>query len=506
MASPSVHAIEPSQLLHYLPTYRVLICLRCNYAIQPGAVARHLKEIHHLHHLSRRPFVDYASGFKLSQPSDVVLPDGTQFPVPLLPVQNGLACSFAGCAHLCVTAKRMKQHWMSVHHISSSDLGGFWDPVPLQTFFRGNALRYFTNPALLISSSSDKSGGLTNTVSRSIAIPIIALLIILQTSTTPVSSDNRESSPYQTLITSDAGLLDHYRNYTYKTLSCGPETDDVFRIIVPQLAHQFPFLLHGILSCSSLHLASIDPQNRPYYTIRSIQHADQAAPAFRWATINVDSNNSQAVLAFAFFLVVYALGSESNDQPLFLSKDNSQEDAPSLEWIEILRNGCSMLCPVWTELTTSPLAPFTALWRDDLGVPTNPNDPLLITLLSIIPEYRSELTGYYIYRDSAVKLAQAFAFIERCGSPPTIWDVLNSWPMRVSPEYLALLKHNDPGALLLLAHYAILLQPLREEWFLKGRAMELIDEIAQRLKGNCSPQIWEVFSVMQREHFPSDPI
>jgi hypothetical protein len=133
--------------------------------------------------------------------------------------------------------------------------------------------------------------------------------------------------------------------------------------------------------------------------------------------MNVDSNNSQAVLAFAFFLVVYALGSESNDQPLFLSKDNNQgEDAPSLEWIEILRNGCSMLCPVWTELTTSPLAPFTALWRDDLDVPTNPNDPLLITLLSVIPEYESELTDYYIYRDSAVKLAQAFAFIKRYDS------------------------------------------------------------------------------------------
>ncbi|CAG8904544.1 unnamed protein product [Penicillium egyptiacum] len=486
MASTSVDAIAPSQLLHYLPTYRVLICLRCSYAIQPGAVARHLKEIHHLHHLSRRPFVDYASGFELSQPSDVVLPDETQFPVPLLPVQNGLACSFASCAHLCVTTKRMKQHWMSVHHISASDNGGFWDLVPLQTFFRGNALRYFTNPALLISSSSsDKSDGLTNT-----------------TATTPASSGNRETSPYPTLVTSDTGLLDNYRNYTYKTLSCGPETDDAFRIIVPQLATQFPFLLHGILSCSSLHLASIDPTNRAHYTIQSIRHADQAAPAFRWATMNVDSNNSQAVLAFAFFLVVYALGSESNDQPLFLSKENNQgEDDPSLEWIEILRNGCSMLCPVWMELKASPLAPFTALWRADLGVTTDPNDPLLITLLSVIPEYESESTEYYIYRDSAVKLTHAFAFIERCGSPSTIWDVLNSWPMHVLPEYLTLLKHNDPGALLLLAYYAILLQPFREQWFLKGRVVKLIDEIARRLNGNCPPLIWEVFSMMQQEHF-----
>ncbi|KAJ5428821.1 transcriptional regulator family: Fungal Specific TF [Penicillium cf. griseofulvum] len=487
MASTPVDAIAPSQLLHYLPTYQVLICLRCSYAIQPGAVARHLKEIHHVHHLSRRAFIEYASRFELSQPNDVVLPDETQFPVPLLPVQNGLACSFAGCIHLCITAKRMKQHWMSVHHIPASDNAGFWDPVPLQTFFRGNALRYFTNPALLIlSSSSDNSDGLTNT-----------------TATTSASSENLESSPYQTLVTSDAGLLDHYRNYTYKTLSCGPETDDVFRIIVPQLATQFPFLLHGILSCSSLHLASIDPANRAYYTIQSIRHEDQAAPAFRWATMHVDSKNSQAVLAFAFFLVIYALGSESNDQPLFLSNDNNQEDVPYLEWIEILRNGCSMLCPVWTELTTSPLAPFTALWRDDLGVTPDLNDPLLIRLLSVIPDYEFESNEYYIYRDSAVKLTQAFAFMERSGPSSTIWDALNSWPMHVSPEYLVLLKQNNPGALLLLAYYAMLLQPLEREWFLKGRVMKLIDEISRRLNGNCSPQIWEAFSMMQREYFIS---
>jgi hypothetical protein len=52
-----------------------LICRQCSYAIQPGAVARYLKEIHHLHHLSCRAFIDYASIFELAQPNDVVLPN-----------------------------------------------------------------------------------------------------------------------------------------------------------------------------------------------------------------------------------------------------------------------------------------------------------------------------------------------------------------------------------------------------------------------------------------------
>ncbi|KAF7136679.1 hypothetical protein CNMCM5793_005957 [Aspergillus hiratsukae] len=502
MASTSVDGVLPSQLLHYLPTYQVLICLRCRYAIQPGAVARHLKEIHHVHRSARKAFVDYASKFELTQPDDVVLPVEAQFPVPLLPVLNGIVCCFEGCAHLCATTKRMKQHWRLVHRVSASDGAGFWKPVPLQTFFRGNALRYFTDPAVLVSSpasASDRSDGLTVS-DEAVHAPSISLTVLFppQTVTSPAISEARKESRlstwdhHQSLIISDEGLLNHYRTYTYKTLSCNPETEDAFGAIVLELASQFPFLLHGVLACSALHLASTDPNNRTYYTIQSMRHQDQAIPAFRWATMHVDSNNCQAVLAFAFFLVICALSSESEDPRLFLTDDSDQ-----LHWINILRNGCSMLCPVWTELTTGPLAPFAALWRDDLGVTADPNDPLLVTLLSALPEHEPD---YPIYRDSAVKLTEAFAFMQQRGPSSTIWDALNSWPLRVTPKYLALLRQNRPSALLLLAYYAILLRPIRGEWFLEGRDCKLMDEIARRLEGNCSPQIWDLFVEIQQEY------
>lgn len=129
--------------------------------------------------------------------------------------------------------------------------------------------------------------------------------------------------------------------------------------------------------------------------------------------MHVDSNNGQAVLAFAFFLVVCPLGSESEDQGLFLSNGNEQgKDTSSLHWVSMLRNGCSMLCPVWDELTSDPLAPFAALWRDDLVIVLDRTDPLLVTLLSVFPDDGS--TEYHIYHDSAVKLAAAFQFIQQC--------------------------------------------------------------------------------------------
>lgn len=81
--------------------------------------------------------------FPLAKPEVVIGSEVTKFPVPLLPVLDGLKClEGGGCDYLCVSTKRMQNHWMSIHgrHGTTGD----WQPVPLQTFFRGNLLRYFT--------------------------------------------------------------------------------------------------------------------------------------------------------------------------------------------------------------------------------------------------------------------------------------------------------------------------------------------------------------------------
>ncbi|KAK4864711.1 hypothetical protein LT330_001334 [Penicillium expansum] len=489
-------ALPPSQLLRYLPAHQVLICLHCHYAIQPGATTRHLKEIHHLNRLQRRAFVEYASQFQLAEIGFIILPDETQFPVDSLPIHDGLACRFEGCAHLCITIQRMKAHWSSVHHLTAKS-DGRWCSVPLQTFFRGNALRYFTNPALL-SLSTDSS---EEPMSASEESPSTTI-------TSPdLDEEQRASSLFVyekdiSLSVEDMHLFDHYLNHTYKTILCGPNTESVFQIIVPQLAAKFPFLLHGMLACSALHLASSNPQNQRSYMLQAIRHQDQALPAFHLATMHVDSNNCQAILAYAFFLVVYGLSSESEDDILFLGSEG-QANSSCSNWISLLRNGCSMLCNVWSELKHGPLAPFAALWRDSLGITADPSDPLLVSLLSAISDSIEDV-GYdqrfldndmRIYHDAALKLAEAFEFTRRFGASLTVWDALDSWLTQLLPEYFDLLDRNHPGALLLLAHYAILLKPLQAEWFLNGRVTKLMDEIGRRLEGNCSLHVWNLFLV-----------
>lgn len=141
-------SVQPSDLLQYLPEFKVVVCTSCQYALQPGAIPRHLKDIHHILRSSRKPFVQHVETLDLDDPETVIrsTDDLKEFPVPFLPVHDGLKCTHQGCSHLCVTEKRMKSHWCKEHDRPSRPESD-WSSVPLQTFFRGNSLCYFTKPS-----------------------------------------------------------------------------------------------------------------------------------------------------------------------------------------------------------------------------------------------------------------------------------------------------------------------------------------------------------------------
>ena len=142
----STKILPPEELLQYHPDFPVLICRTCRYAIQPTGIARHLKEIHHIYRSQRRPYIEYASRFDLAKPEAIKTAKINHFPVRHLPVLNGLQClGMESCSYLCVSTKRMQNHWLTVHGRHGDPANKDWRPAALQTFFRGNLLRYFTS-------------------------------------------------------------------------------------------------------------------------------------------------------------------------------------------------------------------------------------------------------------------------------------------------------------------------------------------------------------------------
>lgn len=177
----------------FLASHEVLICKTCRYAVQPGALARHLKEriSHQAYRGRRRPYAAYVDGLILRRPEDVVPLRADQlFPVPHLPVEQGLQC---------VSTKRMECHWPQKHGRKGRQSHD-WRPALLQTFFRGNMLRYFTND-----SEAATMGGVRVAMSRA----------------------------------REAFSLDDLDN---------PPSAALFLLDMPRLACDRPFLLHSMLA------------------------------------------------------------------------------------------------------------------------------------------------------------------------------------------------------------------------------------------------------------------
>jgi Orsellinic acid/F9775 biosynthesis cluster protein D/Fungal specific transcription factor domain len=492
--SPPLHITHPAELLEYLSAYKVIVCLSCRYAIQPDAISRHLKDIHNIHRARRWPFMLYVSKFHLEKPQSVVQSMILSFPVPLLPVQDGLRCECGGCSHLCVSVKRMRSHWISAHGRHGQPIID-WNPVPLQTFFRGNLLRYFTKSASNMPCTNEASHPKyidgTNKIDEKILAhnKFVCDMDTEELSGADIQNDQmllpsvNELYRHAILDESDAALLNHYTSSTSMTLATDTKSRKLWQLTMPKLAYQHHFLMHGILACSALHLAYQNPAQQREYVIKASIHQARAMPLFRSAIANVTHDNCHAVLVYSHLLVIYSFASEEQDERLLLVEPTGTDVLPN--WLYFLRSGCSLLCTVWHELESGPVKALSLAWETPINVSEDFESEKRDYFLSVLftpsscaawPEETCR-----ILHAAAIELGSAFSCTRALGETFTTWDALRVWPMRISVDYMYLLNKWHPGALILLAHYCILLLKVEQHWYFEGRAKRLLETIMSRL-------------------------
>jgi hypothetical protein len=100
-------------------------------------------------------------------------------------------------------------------------------------------------------------------------------------------------------------------------------TNELWQIHAPYLAVQHPFLLHGFLTLSALHLAHLSQNNQASFLISASTHQSIAMPLFRTVITNVTIANSEAILVFSHLLIMYSFASESQDERLFLTTSST---------------------------------------------------------------------------------------------------------------------------------------------------------------------------------------
>jgi hypothetical protein len=142
MAQPIPQAL--SHLIALNADYGVLICVnsKCQRALEPGAISRHLRDAHKTAIELRKHVEQYIIGFPYTYShTSVPLPPSGLAPQPVIPVVDGFVCR--DCPEKSVSPKAMREHGNKAHGKKRVPNEEIFRAVRLQSWFGEKRERYW---------------------------------------------------------------------------------------------------------------------------------------------------------------------------------------------------------------------------------------------------------------------------------------------------------------------------------------------------------------------------
>jgi Orsellinic acid/F9775 biosynthesis cluster protein D len=511
--------LGPHDLLEYDARHGVLICRECQYAIQKSALESHLLK-HKIYRDERQRLLSSIAQLELFEPDDVPLPTPDFPPIDALPIICGYRCTTVGCGNLCASSKRMRRHRSEIHGLSDPrNFSSFTRPVKLQTFFRGTKLRYFEVTPLSwagatgvapLTTTKDDYDNYENENEKydeeklgeqmhDAGMPLLPPRVRTAPKTPPKCS----------LVDLNLETLTYFHHFTTTTSLTLPSAES------PQLATHYwqtdvvvqalgrRWLMCGLLAISACHLAVLANDA----TIERV-HREQSAQ---------------------FFLEFSNGWEEAANRDLSMEVEEEVKKAGG-------QMVCILRCAQWASaeymldqgIIPEPAAPSQlqsimttirgfGIWSDDndgqeqtfaqasriLNTRSTSNagsfgafpsyDNTLSTLLNhlgTLPSRMAEALGKpENTQDVLATLSAIAALVECCvtsfasDEAGRAWRAMATWLIKVPGHFNHMVSHHSRAALVVLAHWAVLVQ--RAEhcgcWFLRGSVRKILLRIAEQL-------------------------
>ncbi|KAM7195854.1 hypothetical protein V8F33_006503 [Rhypophila sp. PSN 637] len=115
----------------------------------------------------------------------------------------------------------------------------------------------------------------------------------------------------------DLYLMSHFLLSSCKTITARSDIIHMWQQVVPKDAVAHPFLMHGILAFSALHLASLHPDDPPLrlqYARLSQHHQSEAIPEFRKCLANLRPESAGPCFAMGSILACLAVAAVSDNR------------------------------------------------------------------------------------------------------------------------------------------------------------------------------------------------
>lgn len=247
------------------------------------------------------------------------------------------------------------------------------------------------------------------------------------------------------------------------------------------LGFKHDFLLRGILSVSAFHQSYLKPHKKTDFDLKASTHQSLAIAAFQETLPRVDESNCHALFIFSCIIIIMAFASSSKDKA-------SDFQADVLHWFYLLR-GCNEVLKLHRDtLRASFMKPLLdeLHYAETHAVQDIQDADRISDLFRICSSEEREVAQAYNLAIHALLSTFVQASLLRKRNEGMVLASF-VWPVNLPPKFLELLAEKQPGALVILAHYCVLIYwgEIQDTWFLKGWARYMMETIKE-----LTPQSW----------------
>ncbi|KAG7444515.1 uncharacterized protein BT62DRAFT_995481 [Guyanagaster necrorhizus] len=315
-------------------------------------------------------------------------------------------------------------------------------------------------------------------------------LVVPETSTY-ASSCSRENPPSTISRCTRTGsfdlltleLIHHFATATSHSFSSDPATANVWRTIVPKIAFdpRNQCLLHAILAMSALHAHHADPTAGHYAVAASNYHWQAKTESHR-----AEMDGRMDVHAIFITLSLIALYEFATASIVSLYSESN-------EWHTMIRTMSAKVTRVWPQLWNGVLRPMLGTLAPTI-ISTPLEEPFpspLSTLLSTADsppdvEELHDVSVYATYKDSIRIFQKSWTASfqkDYCMHASGIW-----WS-QVPNTFFRLLAERRPRALIILAHYCVMMKRMAEDgpWWVRKQWGNEAARIVSALDARWSP-------------------
>lgn len=314
----------------------------------------------------------------------------------------------------------------------------------------------------------DHTASLASSISKSLQSTVLSFL-----DDSPRGSCEVVTSP--PVFTLHIELFHYFCTETVKTLEASSQGATVPLPVIVTHCLSTPYLMNELLAFAALHLSIVRPMQREYYHRHAMQLQTHAINDLKDSgCLNINPENCVPTFLFSSILGIHMLC-----ETLYFHRDDlSSFLAKFIQYASLHRGVRAIAGTSWSTLQS--LHPDQS-WQNGSHSASNIGScRIRRSLLEKIhgAKLGPALTKHY---QQAIELLPFQT--QAADQPPEIAPCHSvvAWPVLVHAEYLDHLSHGRPEALVILAHYAVLLHHHRQFWVFGDGGRWLIERISDQL-------------------------